>query len=153
MPRRQELNYRVQLSPSERAASFREIAVTIRRSVSTVVAAWRTWMKKVVHSVLSGVKHGKIGMTNDIIIVFVWEVTTGAIAFGTRNTLLVIRGNMIGQRYVEVLRPAVVPYIGGIDEGIVQQDNARPQIARASLRFLQDEHISLLPWRGRLSDL
>ncbi|KAL1508962.1 hypothetical protein ABEB36_003775 [Hypothenemus hampei] len=55
MPRRRELNYRAQLSPFERGrivgmrecgASFREIAVTIRRSVSTVVAAWRAWTEE-----------------------------------------------------------------------------------------------------------
>jgi hypothetical protein len=45
----------------------------------------------------------------------------------------------------EVLGSIVMPYVKSIEEGIFQQDNARPHIARASLAFLEEEEIELLP--------
>jgi hypothetical protein len=45
----------------------------------------------------------------------------------------------------EVLGSIVVPYVKSIEEGIFQQDNARSHIARASLAFLEEEEIELLP--------
>ncbi|RZC39474.1 DDE 3 domain containing protein, partial [Asbolus verrucosus] len=75
--------------------------------------------------------------------IMVW----GAIAHGSTFPLHVVRGTMTAVRYVsEVLRPIVVPYVRGIEGGVFQQDNARPQIARTSLIFLEKQHIEVLPW-------
>lgn len=82
--------------------------------------------------------------------VMVW----GAIAFGSRSRLLFIRGNMTAERYVnDVLQPIVVPYVRSIEDGIFQQDNARPHIARVSRQFLELENIRVLPWPPRSPDL
>ena len=78
----------------------------------------------------------------------------GAIAFGSKSPLIVIRGTMTAVRYVDVvLRPVVLPYVRGIEEGVFQQDNARPHIARTSMRFLEEERIPTLPWPPRSPDL
>lgn len=44
----------------------------------------------------------------------------GAIAYGSRSHLLIIRDNMTVERYVNnVLRPVVVSYVRTIKEGII----------------------------------
>ncbi|GFX63268.1 DDE_3 domain-containing protein [Trichonephila clavipes] len=55
--------------------------------------------------------------------VMVW----GAIAYDSRSTLIVMRGTLTGQRYVDLLRPHVGPFLNGLPGAIFQQDNARPQ--------------------------
>ena len=56
--------------------------------------------------------------------VMVW----GGITYDRRTDLIVIRGNMTGQRYVnEILRPVVAPMANRIGQNFVfQDDNARP---------------------------
>ncbi|GFX58158.1 transposable element Tcb2 transposase [Trichonephila clavipes] len=55
--------------------------------------------------------------------VLVW----GAIAYDSRSTLIVMRGTLTGQRYVDdILRPHVGPFLNGLTGAIFQQDDARP---------------------------
>ncbi|GFT92921.1 transposable element Tcb2 transposase [Trichonephila clavipes] len=53
--------------------------------------------------------------------VMVW----GAIAYDSRSTLIVMRGTLTGQRYVDdILRSHVGPFLNGLPGAIFQQDNA-----------------------------
>ncbi|GFY33847.1 transposable element Tcb1 transposase [Trichonephila clavipes] len=64
--------------------------------------------------------------------VMVWE----AIAYDSRSTLIVLRGTLTGQRYVDdILRPHVGPFLNGLPGAIFQQDNARPHTARVASRL------------------
>ncbi|GFT07097.1 transposable element Tcb2 transposase [Trichonephila clavipes] len=66
--------------------------------------------------------------------VMVW----GAIAYDSRSTLIVMRGTLTGQRYVDgILRPHVGPFLNGRPGAIFQQDNARPHTARVAQDFLR----------------
>ncbi|GFW32194.1 transposable element Tcb2 transposase [Trichonephila clavipes] len=72
--------------------------------------------------------------------VMVW----GAIAYGSRSTLIVMRGTLTGQRYVDdILRPHVGPFLNGIPGAIFQHDNARPHTARVAQDFLRHFHSSM----------
>ncbi|GFX83517.1 transposable element Tcb2 transposase [Trichonephila clavipes] len=76
--------------------------------------------------------------------VMVW----GAIAYYNRSTLIVIRGTLTGQRYVDdILRPHVGPFLNGLPGAIFQQDNARSHTARVAQDFLR--HFQTLPWLTR----
>ncbi|GFT85852.1 transposable element Tcb1 transposase [Trichonephila clavipes] len=58
--------------------------------------------------------------------VMVW----GGIAYDSQSTLIVMRGTLMGQRYVDdILRPHVGPFLNGLPGAIFQQDNARPHTA------------------------
>ncbi|GFX30950.1 transposable element Tcb2 transposase [Trichonephila clavipes] len=66
--------------------------------------------------------------------VMVW----GAIAYDSRSTLIVMRGTLTFQRYVDdILRPYVGPFLNGLPTSIFQQDNARPHRARVAQDFLR----------------
>ncbi|GFT33567.1 transposable element Tc1 transposase [Trichonephila clavipes] len=76
----------------------------------------------------------------------------GTIAYDSRSTLIVMRGTLTGQRYVDdILRPHVGPFLNGLPGAIFQQDNARPHTARAAHDFLR--HFQTLPWPARSPDL
>ncbi|GFX02653.1 transposable element Tcb1 transposase [Trichonephila clavipes] len=78
----------------------------------------------------------------------VWE----AIAYDSRSTLIVFRGTLTGQRYVDdILRPHIGPFLNGLPGAIFQQDNARPHTARVAQDFLR--HFQTLPWATRSPDL
>ncbi|GFU78716.1 transposable element Tcb2 transposase [Trichonephila clavipes] len=80
--------------------------------------------------------------------VMVW----GAIAYDSRSTLIVMRGTLMGQRYVnDILRPHVGSFLNGLPGAIFQQDNTLPHTARVSQNFLR--HFHTLPWRTRSPDL
>ncbi|GFT38105.1 transposable element Tcb1 transposase [Trichonephila clavipes] len=69
-----------------------------------------------------------------------------------RSTLIVMRGTLTGQRYVDdILRPQVGPYQNGLPGAIFQQDNARPHTARVAQDFLR--HFQILPWPACSPDL
>ncbi|GFU57821.1 transposable element Tcb1 transposase [Trichonephila clavipes] len=69
----------------------------------------------------------------------------GAIVYDSRSTLIVMRGTLTGQRYVDdILRPHVGPFINDLPGAIFQQDNARPHTARVAQDFLR--HFQTLPW-------
>ncbi|GFW16469.1 transposable element Tcb2 transposase [Trichonephila clavipes] len=76
----------------------------------------------------------------------------GAIAYDSRSTLIVMRGTLTGQHYVDdILRPHVGPFLNGLPWAIFQQDNARPHTARVAEDFLR--HFQTLPWPARSPDL
>ncbi|GFV26380.1 DDE_3 domain-containing protein [Trichonephila clavipes] len=76
----------------------------------------------------------------------------GVIAYDSQSTLIVMRGILTGQRYVDdILRPHVGPFLNGLRGAILQQDNARPHTARVAQDFLR--HFQILPWPSRLPDL
>ncbi|GFX07459.1 transposable element Tc1 transposase [Trichonephila clavipes] len=80
--------------------------------------------------------------------VMVW----GAIVYDSRSTLIVMRGTLTGQRYVDdILRPYVGPFLNGHQGAIFQQDNARPHTARVAQDFLR--HFQTLPWPARSPNL
>ncbi|GFW95578.1 transposable element Tcb1 transposase [Trichonephila clavipes] len=69
-----------------------------------------------------------------------------------RSTLIVIRGTLTGQRYVDdILRPHVGPFLNDLPGAIFQQDDARPPTARVAQDFLR--HFQTLPWPARSPDL
>ncbi|GFU96630.1 transposable element Tcb2 transposase [Trichonephila clavipes] len=66
--------------------------------------------------------------------VMVWE----AIAYDFRSTLIVMRGTLTGQRYVDdILRPHVGPFLTGLPGANFQQDNVRTHTARVAQDFLR----------------
>ncbi|GFV18262.1 transposable element Tcb2 transposase [Trichonephila clavipes] len=73
-------------------------------------------------------------------------------AYDSRSTLILLRGTLTGQRYVDdILRPHVGPFLNGLPVLIFQQDNARPHTARVAQDFLR--HFQTLPWPARSPDL
>ncbi|GFS96891.1 transposable element Tcb2 transposase [Trichonephila clavipes] len=80
--------------------------------------------------------------------VMVWRT----IAYDRRSTLIVLRGTLTGQRYVDdILRPHVGSFLYGLPGAIFQQDNARPHAARVAQDFLR--HFQTLPCPARSPDL
>ncbi|GFX46236.1 transposable element Tcb2 transposase [Trichonephila clavipes] len=80
--------------------------------------------------------------------VMVW----GFIAYDSQSTLIVMRGTLTGQRYVDdILRPHVGPFLNGLQGAIFQQDNARPHTARVAQDFLRN--FQTLLWPARSPDL
>ncbi|GFY15821.1 transposable element Tcb1 transposase [Trichonephila clavipes] len=80
--------------------------------------------------------------------VMVWR----AIAYDNRSTLIVMRGTLTGQRYVDdILRPHVRPFLNGLPGAIFQQDNARPHTERVAQDFLL--HFQTFRWPSRSPDL
>ncbi|GFW98374.1 transposable element Tcb2 transposase [Trichonephila clavipes] len=64
----------------------------------------------------------------------VWK----AIAYDSRSTLIVLRGTLTSQRYVDdILRSHLGPFLIGLSGAIVQQDDARPYRARVAQDFLR----------------
>ncbi|GFX47548.1 transposable element Tcb2 transposase [Trichonephila clavipes] len=73
-------------------------------------------------------------------------------AYDSRSTFTVMRGTLMGQRYVDdILRLHVGRFLNGLPEAILQQDNARPHTARVAQDFLR--HFQTLPWPPRSLDL
>ncbi|GFW28841.1 transposable element Tc1 transposase [Trichonephila clavipes] len=80
--------------------------------------------------------------------VMVW----GVIAYDSRSTLIVMRGTLTGQRYVDdILRPHVGSFLNSLTGAIFQQENACPHTARVAQDFLR--HFQTLPWPARSPDL
>ncbi|GFV86727.1 DDE_3 domain-containing protein [Trichonephila clavipes] len=76
----------------------------------------------------------------------------GAIAYDSRFTLIVMRGTLTDQRYVDdIFRSHVGPFLNGLPTTIFQQDNARPHTARVAQDFLR--YFQTLPWPVRSLDL
>ncbi|GFU28988.1 transposable element Tc1 transposase [Trichonephila clavipes] len=70
---------------------------------------------------------------------FVWGTENNRVrvwrhpAYDSRSTLIVMRGTLTGQRYVDdILQPHVGPFLNGLSGAIFQQDNARPHTARVA---------------------
>ncbi|GFX51637.1 transposable element Tc1 transposase [Trichonephila clavipes] len=76
--------------------------------------------------------------------------TAGVMVWG--STLIVMRGTLTDQRYVDdILRPHVGPFLNGLPGTISLQDNAHPHTAKVSQDFLRN--FQNLPWPARSSDL
>ncbi|GFW72547.1 transposable element Tc1 transposase [Trichonephila clavipes] len=80
--------------------------------------------------------------------VMVW----GVIAYDSRSTLIVMRGTLTGQRYVDdILRLHEESFLNGLLGAIFMQVNARPHTVRVDQDFLR--HFETLPWPARSPDL
>ncbi|GFU95490.1 DDE_3 domain-containing protein [Trichonephila clavipes] len=76
----------------------------------------------------------------------------GAIAYDSRSNLIVMRGTLTGQRYVDdILRQHVEPFLNGLPGAIFRQDNARPHTVRVAEDFLR--HFQTFQWPVRSPDL
>ncbi|GFU51642.1 transposable element Tcb1 transposase [Trichonephila clavipes] len=89
---------------------------------------------------------------------FVWGTDDNRVrvwrrpAYDNRSTLIVMRGTVTGQCYVDdILRPHVGPFLNGLPGAIFQQDNAHPHTVRVAQDFLR--HFQTLPWPARSPDL
>lgn len=81
--------------------------------------------------------------------VMVW----GGISHGLKSHLVVIDGNLTAARYRdEILRPHVVPFLQQHNLTL-QQDNARPHVARICQVFLANNNIQPLDWPPYSPDL
>ena len=77
----------------------------------------------------------------------------GGIAHGIKSQLIIDAGNMTAVRYRdEILRPATVPLVQQRNL-ILQQDNARPHVARVCQDFLANNNIAPLTWPPYSPDL
>ena len=73
----------------------------------------------------------------------------GAISFHGRSELIHVRVNLTGHRYRdEILAPpVVVPFFTTFrNVTLFQQDNARYHTARVLMRYLDEQHVMVLPW-------
>ncbi|GFX09882.1 transposable element Tcb2 transposase [Trichonephila clavipes] len=121
---------------------FREESRFVFGTDDIRVRVWRRPCERY-NSPLTVLRH--TACTADVI---VW----GAIAYDSRSTLIVMRGALTVQRYVDdILRPHVGPFLNGLPGAIFQQDNARPHTARVVQNFLR--HFQGLPWPARSPDL
>ena len=72
----------------------------------------------------------------------------GAISFDIRTPLVVIRGTLTAQRYIDdILKPVLLPFLLQCPELFFQQDNARPRTARVAMNYLQA--CQTFPWPAR----
>lgn len=83
--------------------------------------------------------------------VMVW----GGISYDRRTDLVMIPGNVTGQRYVdEILRPHVIPMANRVGPNFeFQDDNARPHRAHVAVNFLAQHGVVSLPWPAKSPDL
>ena len=83
--------------------------------------------------------------------VMVWAGVTA----DRRTDLVVVPGILTGQRYIdEILRPHVVPFLRQMgNNGIFQDDKARPHRARIVDGFLQANNVRRLEWPAMSPDL
>ena len=79
----------------------------------------------------------------------------GGICGDVKTRLVVIRGNLNAQRYIDdILRPVVVPFIQQQPRGLLfQHDNARPHTARLTQNFLANANVQVLPWPACSPDM
>lgn len=72
----------------------------------------------------------------------------GGMTANGRTQLQIINGNLTGVRYRdEILQTHVIPFVQNQARPItLQQDNARPHVARVARDFLQQQNVEVLPW-------
>ena len=75
--------------------------------------------------------------------------------FHGRSELIHVWGNLTGQRYhIEILAPVVVPFFNvNRNVTIFQQDTVRCPTACVLMRYLDEQHIRVLPWPAFSPDL
>lgn len=76
-------------------------------------------------------------------------------AFDGHGTLILhtVEGTLNSERYVEILRGHLLPLNRERRDLLFQQDNATPHVSRRTLAFLQENHVSVLPWPPQSPDL
>ena len=81
----------------------------------------------------------------------VWAAVTAV----RRTDLVVVPGILTRQRYIDkILRPHVVPFLHPMgNNGIFQDDNARPHRARIVDGLLQAKNVRRLEWPAISPDL
>ncbi|GFU95498.1 DDE_3 domain-containing protein [Trichonephila clavipes] len=76
----------------------------------------------------------------------------GGIAYDSQSTLIVMRGTLTDQRYVDdILRSLLGPFLNGLPGALFQQDNAGPHTTRVAQDFLR--HFQTFPWPASSSYL
>ena len=81
--------------------------------------------------------------------VMIW----GGIAHEIKSQLIIVAGNMTAVMFMdEILRPVAVPLVQQRNL-ILQQDNARPHVARVCQDFLANNNIAPLAWPPYSPDL
>ena len=83
--------------------------------------------------------------------VMVW----GGICRDQKSHLIIVRGNMNAQRYInDVLQAEALPFLAQNGPGLTfQHDNATPHAARLTTNFLNANGVNVLPWPSRSPDL
>ena len=83
--------------------------------------------------------------------VMVW----GGITTHRRTPLVLVQGNLTGIQYRDaIIRQHVVPFIRAQQRQVtLQQDNARPHVARVVTDYLNRQNINVLPWPAVSPDL
>ncbi len=77
----------------------------------------------------------------------------GGISFGKKTPLIVIDGTLTAQKYCDnVLQPVVVPFVRENDV-VLQQDNARPHVARLAMDYLTTNNVEVMNWPPYSPDL
>ncbi len=77
----------------------------------------------------------------------------GAIPYAQKTQLVHIPGNLNAARYRnEILIPHMLPAMNLRNE-VFQHDNARPHTARATVDFLANQNVTVLPWPSKSPDL
>ena len=76
----------------------------------------------------------------------------GGIAYGHKMPLIVINGNLNAVQHRDRILSTVAPYVQQ-HQLTLQQDNARPHVARICRDYLQAQHVDPLEWPPYSPDL
>ncbi|GFV69761.1 uncharacterized protein TNCV_1349141 [Trichonephila clavipes] len=99
----------------------------------------RVWIHRGQRMLNNCIMHHHTGPTPSI-------MASGGNGYHSYTPLECIAGTLNRQRFItEVLEPVLLPYLQGLATAIVQQDNARPHVARIVHRFFVNHQIELLP--------
>ena len=79
----------------------------------------------------------------------------GGISLNNKTDLILIRGNLTAERYVEgVVQNHILPFAHEIGPNFVlMQDGARAHTSRVTTCFLEDSEIQVMDWPPRSPDL
>ena len=79
----------------------------------------------------------------------------GGITANYRTQLVIVQGTLSARSYIDqVVRPVIVPFMHGHPNvRILQQDNARPHMARLTMDFMRQNSIVTMPWPALYPDL
>ena len=78
----------------------------------------------------------------------------GAISYGSRSLLVFIAGNLNAAGYIaNVLESVAAPYLRGLINPILQQDNARLHTTRVTAQYLDEANVVVLSLPTRSPDL